>query len=91
MSFQKMTWNYRVFRIREKSELHEEVYYEVREVYYNNKGHIETWTEDGINPFGETFLELQADICNMMDALDKPILEEIDDGVVEVKEESHES
>lgn len=65
-------WNYRVVR----KELAPGAYeYSVHEVYYNNDGEIDCWTEPTY-PYGESFLELQNDMNGFKKATQKPILEE---------------
>lgn len=66
-------WNYRVIRKQVEIDYYQ---YEIHEVYYDDDGTIESWTEQPIAPFGESFLELQNDLNYMAKATQKPILEE---------------
>jgi hypothetical protein len=66
-------WNYRV--IRKHYPDSDEVSYQIHEVYYADKGSIEHWTEDPVQPFGETPEELREDIRFFLQAFRRPILE----------------
>jgi hypothetical protein len=62
-----ITWNYRVFR-----EISGE--YVIREVIYAEDGSIITCTESPVEPVGETFEALAADIVSFQEALHLPVL-----------------
>jgi hypothetical protein len=62
-----MTWNYRVFR--EEHGVHV-----IREVYYNEDGSIATCTENAVEPMGDSFDELAADLLHFQRALSLPVL-----------------
>lgn len=66
-------WNYRVIRKQVEIDYYQ---YEIHEVYYDDNGEPESWTEESMKPFGESFLELQNDLNYMMKATQKLILEE---------------
>lgn len=63
-----MTWNYRVC----KSEIDG---YGIYEVYYREDGSIRAWSEDAIEPYGETFEELVEDFKYMSGAFAKEVIE----------------
>ena len=65
-----MSWNYRVTRVL----VGEEFLYEIREVYYNDHGQPTGWTEKPVHPLAETMGDLAADLRQMLEALDKPVL-----------------
>ena len=65
-------WNYRVI----KRTYGEEDGYEFHEVYYNDAGEIKSWTTEPVNPHGSNMAELRDDLQRMLEALDKPVLEE---------------
>lgn len=66
-----MNWNYRVIRTRTSfGDL-----YQVHEVCYADNGDITAWTENSINPAGETLEELKKDIYRQLAALEKPVLD----------------
>ena len=65
-----MSWNYRVTRVP----VGEEFLYEIREVYYNDHGQPTGWTERPVAPLAETMGDLAADLRQMLEALDKPVL-----------------
>ncbi len=65
-------WNHRVVhRYHEENDTHT---YHIHEVYYDENGSIEGWTESAIEPFGETPSELREDIRHFIKAFQKPIL-----------------
>ncbi len=72
-------WNYRVIhKYHEEDETHT---YHIHEVFYDENGSIEMWTESAVKPFGETPSELREDIRYFIKAFQKPILiEKIKDG-----------
>jgi hypothetical protein len=62
-----MTWNYRLMRRNGFLSIHE--------VYYKDDGKVRTWTEDPMEPGGDTVEEVQQDLKWMARALTKPILD----------------
>ena len=72
-------WNHRVIhRYHEKTDSHT---YHIHEVYYDDNGTIEGWTESAMEPSGETSSELREDIRYFIKAFQKPILKPtIEDG-----------
>ncbi len=72
-------WNHRV--IHRYNEEHDSHTYHIHEVYYDDDGSIEGWTEKAMEPFGETPAELREDIRHFIKAFQKPILtEKVKDG-----------
>jgi hypothetical protein len=65
-------WNYRVIRDGDYGGL------EIHEVYYDVAGAIVLWSKSPLTPFGLEAEELREDIKLMLEALDKPILDEKD-------------
>lgn len=66
-----MSWNYRVFR----KTCAGHAFYEIHEVYYRLDGTIKGWTENPINPSGETPEELKQDFSKQLLAFERPILD----------------
>lgn len=67
------SWDYRVIR-RESGG---SAVYGIHEVYYDDSGRVETWTEDPVVPLGEVDLKnLQWDLSHMFKAMDRPVLRE---------------
>lgn len=66
-----MSWNYRIIR----RQFNGHVSYQVHEVYYRPDGTIEGWTENPINPAGETPEELKQDFSRQLLAFESPILD----------------
>lgn len=66
-------WNHRVIRKRYPDS--DTISYQVHEVYYADNGSIEQWTEDPVQPFGETAEELREEIRFFLQAFRRPILE----------------
>ena len=69
-----MTWNYRVV----KSVINGEESYAIHEAYYNEDGEPKSITVDSIAAYGDSAEELKLDLERMLEALSKPILNEID-------------
>lgn len=78
----EITWNYRVLKTVVSED---EVYYSIHEVYYQGDK-IHSYSEYPIEPLGDTLAELLIDIDNIKKALDKPVLQEVNDKLVELAE-----
>ena len=61
-----MTWNYRVV-VKDDQ-------YNIHEVYYDDKGKPEFFTEDPLGPSGESLEELENDLEYFSEALSLPVL-----------------
>jgi hypothetical protein len=61
-------WTYRVIQ--------KEGAYAIYEVYYDDQGTVEAWTESPVAAIGETLEELRQDLEWQLEALDEPVLEE---------------
>jgi len=71
---QEMSWNHRVFRIRNKRPSGgTETFYGIKEVYYNKKGRADGWTKDFIDPGGNTISELREVLTQMLASTYKPV------------------
>lgn len=62
-----MTWNYRV--------LVKEGQYNIHEVYYDDDGNPEAFTEDSVGPSGGSLEELKEDVRYFSEALSLPVLD----------------
>jgi hypothetical protein len=62
-------WNYRVFIAKDAP-------YHIREVYYDKDNQVDGYVGSGAWPSGDTLEELRKDLEHMLEALDKPVLEE---------------
>ena len=72
-----MTWNHRVMRSVKDGETN----FTIREVFYDRPFDDEDpgiwgWTQDPIEPFGETLDELRTCLERMLACLDQPVLDE---------------
>lgn len=71
-------WNHRVIKHVRTSVIDKieetETWFSVHEVYYDDAGHPNGYTEDAVEPFGETLLELADDLDRFQVALSKPVL-----------------
>lgn len=63
-----MYWNHRVMKKQDE--------YGIVEVYYDEDGSIEIWTSVFVAPYGEDVEELRENIEQMLNCLNKPILDE---------------
>jgi hypothetical protein len=66
-----MPWNYRVIHRQFVTCEH----YAIYEVYYGDHGEIKSWTENPVEPCGETLEELREDLAHYQFALIEPVLE----------------
>jgi len=66
-------WDYRV--VRKHYPESDAVSYQIHEVYYTDDSRIEHWTEEPVQPLGETAEELREDIRFFLQAFRHPILE----------------
>ena len=66
-----MSWNHRVM----KSKDGEDDYYQIHEVYYNNKGEPDSWTKNGVMVGAESVEGLRWVLEKMLESLDKEILD----------------
>jgi len=75
-----MSWNYRVI-MEEASEekLFGEDSYTIREVFYDDDGEIEFWSDEGCTPYGNTFQEVADDFDLMAAAFELPVLKIVKD------------
>lgn len=71
------TWNYRVIRKEHETG---ECTFQIHEVYYDESGNVESWSQDPVEPLGETIGELREDIRYFQSAFRKAILEEAREG-----------
>ena len=78
-----MSWNYRVIReqgadrtgvVWPKSSPRAWTTFTIREVYYDDSGKPDSFTDDACFPVGETPEELESDLQMMLLALTKPVL-----------------
>jgi len=67
-----MTWNHRVF----KKKVYGEYVYTIRETQYDENGKIISWTQDPIEPLGDSLEELREHYKDMGEALDRHVLED---------------
>jgi len=71
-------WNHRVIKHTKTSVIDKveetEVWFSIHEVFYDDFGHPRGYTEDAVEPFGETLLELSDDLYRFQEALGKPVL-----------------
>lgn len=72
-----MSWNYRVMRHRMEINGGEEFFFEIHEVYYDDKDDPDNrmWSTESIAPSAENLDELTDVIIKMQDALQKPVLD----------------
>lgn len=71
------TWNYRVIKTLDNEA---DVIYQIIEVYYDEDGAIEYWSAQPDAAGGEDLDGLKDDLLHQLEALDKPVLIEQQDG-----------
>jgi hypothetical protein len=82
-----MTWNHRVMRHVDPNG---GIWFGIHEVYYDESGEPEGWTETPDGPHGETVEQLVADLARMIEASGRPVLEYEDGKAVTRKARSEE-
>lgn len=65
-----MGWNHRILAHEHKGE----VYFEIHEVFYNNNGEPDGYTEKGVSVGGEDLESITWTLEKMFECRDKPIL-----------------
>jgi len=79
-------WDYRIIKSIEPGES----IYKIHEVYYDDNGNIDGWTEEPVLPCGENTGELREDIHYFLEAFRQPVLEIAEkngkEGLIEAKE-----
>lgn len=75
-------WNHRVFRSNADAE---NPWFDIRETYYNKNGQPDGCMVRECCPGGETPTELAAELSRMLVACSQPVLEVVDDKIVEWK------
>jgi hypothetical protein len=79
-----MSWNYRVV-FDDVNALDNEIgEYTIREVFYDDDGEIDFWSDEAAVPNGNSYEELQDDMNLIMEAFELPCL------VLEIDEETGE-
>ena len=63
-----MSWNYRIMKYEDGS-------LGIHEVFYDEEGDVQGWTENAVSVYGEDIHELESSYDLMMQAFSKPILE----------------
>jgi hypothetical protein len=70
------TWEYRVMRrVVKMPDGKDDEFFGIFEVYYDEDGKTQGWTEAYAYPLGETLEELQDDVAHFMKALQLPVLD----------------
>lgn len=66
-----MCWNHRIMKRRDRGE----DFYAIYEVYYDESGKIDGWTEDSCSPEGDSLEELKESFRFFRQAFHAPILD----------------
>jgi hypothetical protein len=75
-----MPWNYRVImEPATKNDIFGEDSYTIREVFYDDDGEIEFWSDEGCAPCGTSFQEVADDFDLMAAAFELPVLQIVKD------------
>ena len=73
-----MTWNHRIIRRTNAPSIDPEWNLQIHEVYYDKDGTITNWTSNAVAPLGEDIAELRIELTHFLEALDHPVLEEVE-------------
>lgn len=76
-------WNYRTIKQTFRTEAGVTETYRIHEVYYDDSGKIDGWSQGPIAPYGESIEELKADLSYLAAALEKPVLVDVNGLLVE--------
>lgn len=71
-----MTWNYRVIKTKQIIDKIEHITYAIHEVYYDENGQVESWTENPVYLASESVNELKQDLLYIKKAFALPVLNE---------------
>jgi hypothetical protein len=63
-----MSWNYRIMKRKNETGEYE---FGIYEVYYDEKGNIESWTENSITPTCASEEDLNSELVLMLEAFKK--------------------
>ena len=75
-----MSWNYRVImEPAMENNIFGEDSYTIREVFYDDDGEIEFWSDEGCAPCGNIFQEVADDFDLMAAAVELPVLQIVKD------------
>lgn len=67
-----MTWNYRII----KHDIKTPTYFAIHEVYYDDRGNIDNWTEAPIEIIGESKLDIIKNLKLIARDTEQPVLKE---------------
>lgn len=77
-----MTWENRVVKTIEKIKGVEHVFYSIHEVYYDDNGIINGWTEEAVRVGGDSIDDIRHTLFLMKKSLERPILTEKGDKLI---------
>jgi hypothetical protein len=70
-------WNHRIIRHIEKTtNMDDSIYYAIHEVYYDENGKVQGWTEEPIRILAESLEDLKVTAERLVECFDNPVLDE---------------
>lgn len=71
-----MSWNHRIIRhIEQRTHMDDGIYYAIHEVYYDEDGKVNGWTEEPIRIMEESLDDLKVTLQRLIESLDKPVID----------------
>lgn len=71
-----MSWNHRIIRhIKPRTHMDDAIYYAIHEVYYDENGKVNGWTEDPIEIMEESLDDLKITIQRLEKCLNSPAID----------------
>jgi hypothetical protein len=69
-------WNHRIIRHIEKiTHMDDSIYYAIHEVYYDEDGKVNGWTEEPIRIMEESLEDLKVTLQRLVESFDNPVLD----------------
>lgn len=71
-----MSWNHRIIRhIEPRTHMDDSIYYAIHEVYYDEDGKVNGWTEEPIRIMEESLEDLKVTLQRLTESFDNPVID----------------
>lgn len=67
-----MKWNYRLLKTKDG----DDDFYQIHEVYYNDKGEVDGWTAKGATVGGHSKAEVKWTLMEMLSSLERDVIKD---------------
>lgn len=69
-------WNHRIIRhVESRTHMDDSIYYAIHEVYYDENGKVNGWTEEPIRIMEESLEDLKVTLQRLLESFDNPVLD----------------